>query len=43
MLEPQTAALIFAPMEGLADAPMRAVQGELGGLTWLCNEFFLIG
>jgi tRNA-dihydrouridine synthase C len=32
-------ALLLAPMEGLTDAPMRAVQGELGAFTFAVSEF----
>lgn len=42
MLLPDTPALILAPMEGLNDAPMRAVQGELGAFTFTVSEFMRI-
>ena len=35
-------ALILAPMEGLSDAPMRAVQGEIGAFTHAVAEFIRI-
>ena len=42
MLLPYVPALILAPMEGLMDAPMRAVQGELGAFTFAVSEFLRI-
>lgn len=35
-------ALLLAPMEGLTDAPMRAVQGEIGAFTFGVSEFLRI-
>lgn len=35
-------ALILAPMEGVTDAPMRAVQGEVGAFTFAVSEFLRI-
>ena len=35
-------ALILAPMEGVTDAPMRALMSELGGFTFCVTEFFRI-
>jgi tRNA-dihydrouridine synthase C len=32
-------ALVLAPMDGLTDAPMRAVQGEIGAFTYAVSEF----
>ncbi len=32
-------ALVLAPMQGLTDAPMRAVQGEIGAFTFGVSEF----
>src|SRR5580704_10751916 len=32
-------ALVLAPMDGLTDAPMRAVQGEIGVFTYAVSEF----
>lgn len=42
MLVPHAPAVILAPMEGLTDAPMRAVQGELGAFTFAVSEFLRI-
>lgn len=41
-IQPGVPALVLAPMEGLADAPMRAVQGELGAFTFAVSEFVRI-
>jgi len=35
-------ALILAPMDGLTDAPMRAVQGEAGAFTFAVSEFLRV-
>lgn len=35
-------ALLLAPMEGLTDAPMRAVQGEIGAFTFGVSEFLRV-
>ncbi len=32
-------ALILAPMDGVTDAPMRALQGEIGSFTFAVSEF----
>ncbi len=37
-----TPALILAPMEGVTDAPMRALMSERGGFTFLVSEFMRI-
>jgi tRNA-dihydrouridine synthase C len=42
MLDPQRPALILAPMDGLTDAPMRAVQGEIGAFTFAVSEFLRV-
>ncbi len=42
MLDPHTPALILAPMEGVTDAPMRAVQGECGAFTHSVSEFLRV-
>ena len=42
MLEPQRPAVILAPMEGVTDAPMRALQGEAGAFTYAVSEFLRI-
>lgn len=35
-------AVILAPMDGFTDAPMRAVQGEIGAFTYAVAEFIRI-
>ena len=42
MLTPRAPALILAPMDGLTDAPMRAVQGEAGAFTHAVSEFLRV-
>src|SRR5258708_26151911 len=42
MLTSRMPALILAPMDGLTDAPMRAVQGELGAFTFAVSEFLRV-
>ena len=42
MLKPDTPALILAPMDGVTDAPMRAVQGESGAFTFAVSEFLRV-
>ena len=42
MLHPDRAALILAPMEGVTDAPMRAVQGGVGAFTFAVTEFLRV-
>jgi tRNA-dihydrouridine synthase C len=42
MLNPDVPALILAPMEGVTDAPMRAVQGAQGGFTYAVTEFLRV-
>lgn len=42
MLTAERPAVILAPMEGLTDAPMRAVQGEMGAFTFAVSEFLRI-
>lgn len=39
MLRPDAPALILAPMEGLTDAPMRALMADLGAFTFGVSEF----
>ncbi len=39
LLTRDTPALILAPMDGVTDAPMRAVQGETGGFSYAVSEF----
>jgi tRNA-dihydrouridine synthase C len=42
MLTPSEPALVLAPMEGVTDAPMRAVQGEAGAFTYGVSEFLRV-
>jgi tRNA-dihydrouridine synthase C len=35
-------AVVLAPMEGVTDAPMRAILSELGGFTFCVSEFYRI-
>lgn len=35
-------ALVLAPMEGVTDAPMRAVQGEIGAFSFAVSEFLRV-
>lgn len=42
MLNPNTPAVILAPMEGVTDAPMRAVQGTAGAFTYAVSEFLRV-
>jgi tRNA-dihydrouridine synthase C len=42
MLDPAAPALILAPMEGVTDAPMRAVLGESGAFTHAVSEFLRV-
>src|SRR5262245_59472132 len=39
---PVDAALILAPMEGVTDAPMRALQGAAGAFTFAVSEFLRV-
>jgi tRNA-dihydrouridine synthase C len=39
MLDPKTPALVLAPMDGITDAPMRALQGSTGAFTYTVSEF----
>lgn len=39
MLRPDTPALALAPMDGITDAPMRALQGEIGAFDFAVSEF----
>ena len=41
-IQPGVPALILAPMEGVTDAPMRALLSELGGFTFCVSEFLRI-
>jgi len=42
MLDPAANALVLAPMEGVTDAPMRAVQGATGAFTYAVSEFLRV-
>jgi len=42
MLSATEPALILAPMEGVTDAPMRALQGEAGAFTHAVSEFLRV-
>jgi tRNA-dihydrouridine synthase C len=42
VLRPDVPALILAPMEGVTDAPMRAVQGTAGAFTFAVTEFLRV-
>ncbi|MBX9628692.1 MAG: tRNA-dihydrouridine synthase family protein [Gemmataceae bacterium] len=42
MLDPGRPALVLAPMEGVTDAPMRAVLGEAGAFTHAVAEFLRV-
>jgi tRNA-dihydrouridine synthase C len=42
MLKPETAALVLAPMEGITDAPMRALQGASGAFSFAVSEFLRV-
>lgn len=42
MLHADTPALVLAPMEGVTDAPMRAVQGQTGAFTYAVTEFLRV-
>lgn len=39
MIQPGTPALVFAPMDGITDAPMRALVGEWGCFSYCVTEF----
>ena len=34
--------VVLAPMEGLADAPMRDVLTRIGGIDWCVSEFIRV-
>ena len=42
MIKTGQSALVIAPMEGITDAPMRALLSERGGFTHCVSEFFRI-
>jgi tRNA-dihydrouridine synthase C len=39
VIVPHQPALVFAPMDGITDAPMRALMGEVGGFDYCVTEF----
>ncbi|WP_020468164.1 tRNA dihydrouridine synthase [Zavarzinella formosa] len=41
-ITPGVPALVLAPMDGVTDAPMRALQGEIGSFTYAVTEFLRI-
>ena len=42
MFDPRRPALVLAPMEGITDAPMRALQGSTGAFTYAVSEFLRV-
>jgi tRNA-dihydrouridine synthase C len=42
VLSPAAPALVLAPMEGVTDAPMRALQGTAGAFTFAVSEFLRV-
>lgn len=42
MLKADTPALILAPMEGITDAPMRALMTEIGSFSFCVSEFIRV-
>lgn len=42
MLGHHKPAVLLAPMDGLTDSPMRALQGELGGFCFAVSEFIRV-
>jgi tRNA-dihydrouridine synthase C len=42
-LDPNQTALVLAPMEGVMDAPMRALMADLGGFDFGVSEFVRVG
>lgn len=42
MLDPNRPALVLAPMDGITDAPMRALQGLSGAFTYAVSEFIRV-
>jgi tRNA-dihydrouridine synthase C len=42
MLDPNTPALVLAPMDGITDAPMRALQGATGAFSFAVSEFLRV-
>ena len=42
MLDPNAPALALAPMDGITDAPMRALQGSTGAFSYAVSEFIRV-
>ncbi|HZH98958.1 MAG TPA: tRNA-dihydrouridine synthase family protein, partial [Fimbriimonadaceae bacterium] len=42
MLDPRTPSLALAPMDGITDAPMRALQGKCGSFDYAVSEFIRV-
>lgn len=42
-LNPDQTALVLAPMEGVMDAPMRALIADIGGFDYAVSEFVRVG
>ena len=42
MLDRNVPALVLAPMDGITDAPMRALQGAAGAFTFAVSEFLRV-
>ncbi len=42
LFDPSTPTLILAPMEGITDAPMRALMGEYGAFDYAVGEFLRV-
>jgi tRNA-dihydrouridine synthase C len=42
MLRPDSPALVLAPMDGITDAPMRALQGASGAFSYAVSEFLRV-
>ncbi|HWD39983.1 MAG TPA: tRNA-dihydrouridine synthase family protein [Fimbriimonas sp.] len=42
MLNPSDPALVLAPMDGITDAPMRALQGATGAFSYAVSEFLRV-
>lgn len=42
MLNAEIPALVLAPMDGVTDPPMRAVQGEVGAFSFAVSEFLRV-
>src|SRR6478609_473179 len=41
-IKPDVPALVLAPMEGVTDAPMRALLSEVAGFTFCVTEFLRV-